>query len=155
MSPHFVSWPASNQLTTADISCQNFCSPNLIFTLTLQESRKISWFGPKTAKLELWMGVNLATSHLTSDAEILMHEMHQLPRFGWIRSADASAAATFAEPQITRHFGSLFKDPATYLVQFFARLSHNLSSIWSQNMKAFWWIIFEISTPSWFKKNTL
>ena len=50
-----------------------------------------------------------------------MHKMHQLPRFGVIRSADASAAATFAEPQNPRHFGSLFKDPATYLVQFFCK----------------------------------
>ena len=133
-------------LKSADISCQNFCSPNLIFTSILQESRKISWFGPQTAELKQPRGVILATSHFISDTEILMHKMHQLPRFGWIRSADASAAATFAELQIPRHFGSLFKDHATYLVQFFARLSYILSSIWSPNMSIFWWIVSEEST---------
>ena len=155
MSPHFVSWPASNQLTTADISCQNFCSPNLIFTSILQESRKISWFGPKTAELEQSRGVILATSHFISDTEILMHKMHHLPRCGAIWSADAPAAATFASPQIPKHCGSLLKDPPTYLVQFFARLSHNLSSIWSQNMTTLWWIVCEISTLFWDIKNTL
>ena len=155
MSPHFVSWHASNQLTTAVISCQNFCSPNLIFTSILQKSRKISWFGHQTAELEQPRGVILATSHFVSDTEILLHKTHQLPRFGSIRSTDASAAATFANPQIPRHFGSQLKNLATYLVQFFARLSHNLSSIWSQNMTSLWWIVCEISTLFWDIKNTL
>ena len=41
------------------------------------------------------MGVNLTTSHFILKAQILMHKMHQLPRFGGIWSADASAAAVF------------------------------------------------------------
>ena len=41
------------------------------------------------------MGVNLTTSHFILKAQILMHKMHQLPRFGGTGSADASAAAVF------------------------------------------------------------
>ena len=87
-----VSWFEARQLTKWG---DTFCSQNLIFTSILQETRKISWFGPKTAELELSMGVNLATSHFILKGQTLMHEMHQLPRFGGIWSADASAAAVF------------------------------------------------------------
>ena len=134
-----VSWFEARQLTKWG---DTFCSPNLIFSLILQETRKISWFGPKTAELELSRGVNLATSHFILKGQTLMHEMHQLPRFGVIWSADASAAAVFVFFSV---FGSLFKDPATYLVQFFAKLSYILSSIWSQNMSIFWWMVSEKS----------
>ena len=88
-----VSWFEAGQLTKWG---DNFCSSNLIFTSILQESRKISWFGFQTAELELSMGANLATSHFILKPQIVMHKIHQLPRFGGIWSADASAAAVFS-----------------------------------------------------------